>query len=160
VGITISEDEHDKKYRGMRETRKQIIEDHKHDTNTPQELMARTWQIDQTKLKNPNLEKAYHLVDRRKDGEIINKRRGQGYKITPASDETQLNGCAHVDESQVKGDLVLMETSAENYEKRRELNRKRAEFMYGQRIEETKEKINKMARDSGLVGRHKDAVIE
>lgn len=160
MGISVSEDEQDKKIRGMREERKEIVRRHANDTNAPAEMQAREWQIDRTAWKNPDPKYAYRLVDRRKEGEKINLRKGQGYEVVPDDAKEQWNASAKVDGCQVQGDLVAMRIPIEQYEEHKALRRRKWQFMSGQRTAEAKENINKIARDAGLVGRHKDAVIE
>lgn len=158
MGITITEDEFDKKIRGTREARKEMVERHKADTNMGEELNFRDLELNRTALRNPDPKKAYHMVNRTKDGENIAKRQGEGYICTPADSDTKWIMSVNKDECQVQGDLVLMETSIENYERRRQLKRHRQAMMEGARVEQAKETMNKIARDGGLSGRHKDAV--
>lgn len=157
MGITITEDEHDKAQRGIRETRKEIVRRHHRDqTDASEELNS--LELAETSIVNPNPEKAYHLVNRGKDGQYISRKKGMGYTTVKADDDAKLHGHAVVDGLQVYGDLVLMETPVANYERRRALKQKKWEHMSGERSAAAKEKMNKIARDAGLTGPHKDAV--
>jgi hypothetical protein len=160
VGISVTEDEADKKIRGARETRKEIVKKHTSSSHAADELNGRDLEINRTLLKDPNPEYAYRLVNRTKDGERISLLQGMGYETVPEDDETRLIMSSNKDGCQVQGDLVLMRTPIENYENRRASRRRRWESMSGERIEQAKENINQIARDGGLVGPHKNAALE
>jgi len=159
MGISVTEDEADKKLRGVMETRKDVVRRHAHDTGAAEELSGRL-EIEPTELRNPDPAKAYHLTDRRRDGEIIARRQGQGYEITDPKGKTKLLNGVVKDDAQIIGDLVLMETPVENYERRKAMKNEKWKRMSMQRLEQSKEKINQIARDGGLVGRHKNAAVD
>ena len=160
MGISVTEDEGDKKIRGALETRKEITRRHARDTSAAEEIEARGDEVDICLVKNGDISKAYRLVNRTKDGEHIARRQGAGYEVTDPKGKARLVGGVVKDDAQVMGDLVLMETPVENYERRRSMRRKRAAQMYSDKMDEAKENINKIAREGGVVGRHTDAVIE
>ncbi len=160
MGVTITEDEADKRLRGAMETRKEVVRRHAHDTGAAEELSARPLEVEPTELRNPDPAKAYHLTDRRRDGEIIARKQGYGYEITDPKGKTKLINGVIKDDAQVIGDLVLMETPVENYEKRRGMKAEKWRRMSMERMEQSKERINKIARDGGLSGRHRDAAVD
>lgn len=172
MGVSITEDEQDKKIRQAREVRQQIVKDHAHDTNAHAELMAKDGIINRTKLYSkkklkenrsnidPDPSHAYRWVNRTKDGEIISLRQGMGYEIVADDDDTQAVMHSKIDGTQVQGHMVLMRTSVENYERHVKARRARWQQMSGDRTEAAKENINRTAREAGLVGAHKDAIVE
>lgn len=157
MGLLVTEDEADKKARGMREERQKIAKSGRPDA--AQEMQAREMEISRTAIRNPNPGKAYRLVNRDHKGRV-GVLKGYGYKVVPPKDEAQLVTAEIVDEAQTHGDLILMETPIENYERRRAKRLHHAEMLAGQHAEASKEKINKLARDSGLVGPHKEAAFD
>lgn len=157
MGITITEDEHDKAQRGIRETRKEIVRKHARDNTDASEELG-VLELAETSIVNPDPTKAYHLVNRGKDGQYISRKKGMGYKTVSAESDAKLHGHAVVDGQQVYGDLILMETPVANYEKRRAMKLRKWQHMSGERTEAAKERMNKIARDAGLTGPHKDAV--
>lgn len=160
MGITITEDEADKKHRGYAERAKETARRHANDTHMADEIAARPLDFDQTAVVNADPRYVYHLVDRRQDGKMISRRKGQGYETVPADAKEQLAEHAKVDGVQVNGDLVLMRTPVANYERRAAQKRRKWQQMSGDRTAEAKENLNKIARDGGLTKPHQDAVTE
>jgi hypothetical protein len=160
MGITVTEDEADKKFRGVSEGRKDVVKRHAHDADAAQEFQARSLEIEHTALRDPDPAKAYHLTDRRRDGEIIARKQGLGYEITDPKGKTKLINGVVKDDAQIMGDLVLMETPIENYEKRKQMKAEKWARMSMQRMDQAKEKINQIARDGGLISRHKNAAVD
>ncbi len=157
MGVTITEDESDKKFRQAKELSKEVPARHARDTGAAEELRMRSAQMDRTRLSNPDKKYAYRLANRTKDGERMALLQGLGYEVVPENDKTQLVMSAKKDGAQIQGDLALMRTPIENYEEGVAMRRARWAHMSGDRIIQAKENMNKIARDGGLVGPHKDA---
>ncbi len=160
MGVTITEDESDKKLRGAMETRKEVVRRHANDNHAAEELAARPLEVEPTELRNPDPNKRYHLTDRRRDGEIIARKQGYGYEVTDPKGKTKLINGVIKDDAQIIGDLVLMETSDENYERRRGMKAEKWKRMSMERLDQSRERINKIARDGGLTKRHQDAAVD
>lgn len=78
---------------------------------------------------------------------------GRGYRVTPPDSTTKIPGARMEDGLQIDGeDLVLMETSQENYKKRVKQIANRAHRFEVQAQHEQQDKLNRLARDAGLVG--------
>ena len=119
MGIEFVADERDRKTEGMRQERKRLAK--KAETQpeeAAEEMNYRELEISRTALLNPDPEKAYRLVNRDAKGRI-GVLRGLGYKIVPEDAKVRLVTGEKIDGGQVHGDLVLMETPIENYERRR-----------------------------------------
>ena len=157
MGILVTEDEADKKIRGAREERQKIARSGRPDAGA--ELAAREMEISRTAIKNPDPKKAYRLVNRDNKGRV-GMLKGYGYKITDVDADAQLVMGEEVEGAQAHGDLVLMETPLENYERRRNKRYSRMEALSTAQLEASKEKINQMARDSGLIGPHQEAAFD
>lgn len=157
MGIMVGEDESDKRTRGMREERKRIASSGRSDAAA--EMQAREMEISRTAIRNPNPEKAYRLVNRDWKGRV-GILKGKGYKITDPEDKAQLVTGEVVEGAQTHGDLILMEVPVEKYERSRKAKLDRVESLARENSEGTKERINKLARDGGLVGEHKEAAFD
>lgn len=161
MGVTVTADEADRRLEGARKERQEVIRRHgQNRTDAREELAAVDHRINRTRIVNPDPEKAYRLVNRNKDGERISLLEGSGYEVVPDDDKTQLAMSSKRDGAQIQGDLVLMRTTASNYEQRRASKRRYLEQIYGNTIEETKERINKIARDGGVIGPHEEASVD
>ncbi len=145
MGIMVTKDESDKRTEGIREERKRIARSGRSDA--AQEMQAREMEISR------------RLVNRDHKGRV-GMLKGYGYKITKVDDEAQLVTGEEVEGAQTHGDLILMETPIANYERRRKSRMDRADQLAGNHAESARENINKLARDSGLVGPHKEAVFD
>lgn len=157
MGIMVTKDEADKKIEGMREERKRIAKSGRSDAG--EEMAAREMEISRTAIRNPRPDKAYRLVNREHKGRV-GVLKGYGYKMVDPDSETQLVTAEVVDGAQTHGDLVLMETPVENYERRRRNRLDKQSSLAGEHAEASREKINQMARDAGLVGPHQEAVFD
>lgn len=146
MGITVTADEADRKIQGMRETRKEIAR--KGGAAAVQELSERVLELDRTAIHNPNPRYAYRLANRDHKGRV-GVLKGLGYEIVPPSSEEQLVTGIEQDGGQTHGDLVLMRTKVENYERRRADKRARLEMTTGAFIQQAKENMEKAGRDSG-----------
>jgi len=160
MGIEFVADERDRKTEGMRQERKRLAK--KAETQpeeAAEEMNYRELEISRTALLNPDPEKAYRLVNRDAKGRI-GVLRGLGYKIVPEDAKVRLVTGEKIDGGQVHGDLVLMETPIENYERRRSAKRRRYEDQTGHEMEAARERINKIARDGRAVGPHQEAAFD
>lgn len=156
MGIVVK-DEADRKREGMAEERRRIANSGRSDAG--EELRAREMELSRTAIRNPDPKKSYRLANKDQKGRI-GLLRGKGYKVVPTDDRAQLVTGEVVDGAQAHGDLILMETSAENYERNRSRRLRQSEEIAGQHLESVREKINTIARDAGLVGPHKEAAFD
>src|SRR5690242_12307032 len=157
MGILVTEDEADKRTRGMREERQRITKSGRPDAAA--EMAAKEMEVSRTAIKNPDPTKRYRLANKEHKGRV-GVLKGYGYKVVDPDDKAQLVTGEEVDGAQSHGDLILMETTVENYERRRGARLKRQEALSGQQLEASREKINQMARDAGLVGPHQEAAFD
>lgn len=161
MGISVTADEADRKIEGARKERKEMVRRHStNGTSMAEELRARAAELNPTHMDNPDPNYAYRLVDRRREGERISQLEGMGYEVVPEDSPERLIHSSKRDGAQVRGDLVLMRTTAKAYEIGRQQKHKKMARMYGETMEQHKENINKIARDGGLVGPHQEAVTE
>lgn len=163
MGIEFIEDEADKARRGVREERREVIRKHKGRPTANEELIER--ELDPTMLRGPYDElagKRFKWVNRvSRDGHRIQYHEGHGYQIVDP-DKSSVKPVIGVkkDGAYVQGDLVLMETPLENYERRRHKANRKLDNMTGQYREVARENINKIARDEGRVPAHVDVAFD
>ncbi len=157
MGIMVTEDESDKRARGMREERQRIAKSGRPDA--AQEMQAREMQISRTAVRNADPKKAYRLVNKDWKGRV-GILKGKGYKMVPENDKAQLVTSEPVDGAQTHGDLVLMEVPIEKYERSRADRLSYQEQLSNHHAEASRENINRMARDAGLVGPHQEAAFD
>lgn len=157
MGITVTADEADKRIEGMREKRKEIAR--KGGPAAAQEMNDRVLELDRTAIHNPNPRYVYRLGNREAKGRI-GVLKGSGYEVVPPSAEEKLVVGIEQDGGQTHGDLVLMRTPVENYEKRRARKRALYEMQTGAYIEQTKENIEKIARDGGVARAHTSVAFD
>ena len=170
AGITITEDEADKKIRGAREIRREIAREG--GAQAMEKLAAMDLTINRTKIvsrkkvaagaenTDPDPKDAYRMVNRAKEGERIALLQGLGYETVPEDDDAHLVMSSKRDGVQVQGDLVLMRLPVELHEARRRAKRMKYVQASNDRVNSAKENMNRIAREGGLTGPHKDAVIE
>lgn len=102
-------------------------------------------------LQNADPAKHYKFVNKRP--ERVSRFEGQGYQITPASSKTRAVGRTRTAEGgQEVGDLVLMETTSENYSRRLRKIKSKQEFLEQTKRGEVRETINRIAGDSRIRG--------
>lgn len=157
MGITITADEADKKVEGMRAERKKVAS--KGGSAALEELAARNVELDRTAIHNPDPRYAYRLANREQKGRI-GVLKGLGYETVPPSDKAQLVVGIEQDGGQTHGDLVLMRTPVENYERRRARKRALYDMQAGAYIEQAKENIEKIARDGGVARPHTSVTFD
>lgn len=161
MGVQVTGDEVDRKLEGARKERREIVQRHvQNRTSAAEELAAVDHRVNRTAIRNPDPQYAYRLVNRNKDGERISLLEGSGYEVVPEEDKTQLIQSSRRDGGQIQGDLILMRTHASNYEARKASKRRYMEQIYGSKMETTRENINKIARDGGVVGPHEEAAFD
>lgn len=157
MGIMVTKDEADKRVEGMKAERERIARSGRPDA--AQEIAAREIELSRTAIRNPKPGKAYRLANKDQKGRL-GLLKGYGWKVTDPKDSAQLVTAEEVDGAQTHGDLVLMETSVENYERRRAKRYERMERIANEHAEASRETINQMARDAGLVGPHQEAAFD
>lgn len=110
-------------------------------------------------LVDPDPAKHYHKVA--DDPKRIARFQSRGYRITPPDSKTKLPGAIRDERGmQKEGDLVLMETSSENYRKRVATINDRAHRFSVAAREEHNERMNQVARDAGLIGPHQQVSFD
>lgn len=157
MGIMVTRDEADKKREGMEAERRRIARSGRSDV--AEELRAREMEISQTAIRNPDPKKAYRLANKDWKGRV-GVLKGKGYKITPPDDAAQLITGVELEGAQTHGDLILMEIAVEKYEASRRRKQQFHDSIAASQAEAAKDNINRIARDAGLIGPHKDAAFD
>jgi hypothetical protein len=159
MGIMVTKDEADKRLEGMKAERQKIVSSGRSERAITEELVARESELSRTAVLNPDPRKSYHLANKDQKGRV-GILKGLGYKPTDPKGKAQLVTGEEVDGAQTHGDLMLMETPVENYERRRGLRMKRQAAIAEEHAEASQETINQIARDGGLVGPHQEAAFD
>jgi hypothetical protein len=114
--------------------------------------------LDPTMLKHPDPAKRYKLVN--KEPRRMARFEAGGYVKVPHNAKTQLPGRLRTEDGgQTNGDNVLMETPVENFERRLKRISNRQKLMEQANIQETRDNINRIARDEMHSPPHRDAAF-
>ena len=101
-------------------------------------------------LHNPDPNKRYRFIN--KNQQRVARFKAQGYEITSKDSKTKTSVNQPSPEGgQMLGDLVLMETSMDNYKRRVQKAAERGAARERLNHEETMDRINKIARDEGRI---------
>jgi hypothetical protein len=168
MSIEMGEDEVDKRLRGLREQRHEVI--HRKRGRPPKQAQAEIVEeiierdLEDSMLKSPTDGYRYKWVNRRySDGERVQLHEGHGYEmVTEKNDKCRplVGKFKEADGGFIRGDLILMRTPQANYERRRAKADEKLARATRSHIDEAMENVNQMARDARLIGPHKDSAFE
>ncbi len=151
MGIEITGDERDRKREGAIKEAKYLKDQAlRGNSEAARALTARIAELDQTTIHNPNPAKVYRMANGDKKSRI-GQLKGLGYSVTPLKDKAQAVKGYENDGAQTVGSMILMETTRENYERRRKDKALIYEMQTGAVNEKAAENIDRAARDGGFI---------
>lgn len=139
MGVEVLKDEADKKREEMRER-----------------MRLGDPGADITRVENRDPKYRYRGIN--KDPRRVARAKAKGFEAVPADDPARWP--IEQEKGKEFGDLVLMREPMELYEAKKQADAEKAAAATRAHRDNTKERINQIAREAGAVGPHQDAVID